>query len=267
MKTACLMMQRNEHLLLTPWVLYHGRLFGFNNLFIFDNGSDDELTKAKLRELSDKYGVFVDYSKSSRSNFEQKGEIIVEKIRALEASDNYDFFVPLDCDEFVCVSEQNQIPSFIVEDILSAIKVHAKSKNALIIEGCYYNVYGRKDYFYYLNVKKTFFANGAAGYLDVGFHDGKSRASDSSDSTTLRLMHLHNKPFDVVKAHAAQKLQSRVPNMNEETLRSYVGMGAHLIKYFFMTEREYVDSFPKSSAMHIPQFALVLEEIGSQLPY
>jgi hypothetical protein len=36
-----IMMQRNEVDLLYPWVLYHGLRFGFENLHIIDNGSDD----------------------------------------------------------------------------------------------------------------------------------------------------------------------------------------------------------------------------------
>jgi hypothetical protein len=267
MKTACLMMQRNEAVLLTPWVLYHGHLFGFENLFIFDNGSDDPATKEVLSKLSSEYRINVDYSRSATTDFEQKGSIFVAKIELLEISGEYDFFIPLDCDEFVSVGDPKSVPDFNPAHIQTELSKHISSPKALVIEGCLYNCFGRKDYFYYLDVKKTFFAAGAAGSLDVGFHDGKSRISDERESTKIMLVHLHNKPFELLKKSAMQKLSGRVENFDEKTLRAYSGNGGHLVRYFFMDEEQYVDSFPKNSAIHMPEFAEALQLIGSQVPY
>jgi hypothetical protein len=261
------MMQRNEAVLLTPWVLYHGHLFGFENLFIFDNGSDDPATREVLSNLSSQYRVNVDYSKSATADFEQKGNIFIAKIQALEASGEYDFFIPLDCDEFVSVGDPKTIPHFDSSHIQSELSKHMRSPSALVIEGCLYNCYGREDYFYYLDVKKTFFAAGAAGSLDVGFHDGRSRVSDERESTRILLVHLHNKPFELLKQSAMQKLSGRVKDFDEETLRSYSGNGEHLVRYFFMNEEEYVNSFPKNSAILISEFAEALKTIGSHMPY
>ena len=35
-KVACFMMQKNEQTLLEPWLIYHGHLFGFENLYVWD---------------------------------------------------------------------------------------------------------------------------------------------------------------------------------------------------------------------------------------
>ena len=43
-KVACVMMQKDEAILLEPWLTYHGHLFGLENLFVIDDGSDDGST-------------------------------------------------------------------------------------------------------------------------------------------------------------------------------------------------------------------------------
>lgn len=40
MLTACVMMQRNEVNALEPWTKYHAVLFGLENLYVIDHGSD-----------------------------------------------------------------------------------------------------------------------------------------------------------------------------------------------------------------------------------
>jgi hypothetical protein len=266
MKVACIMMERNENLLLRNWVTYHGALFGYENLFVFDNGSDDQGVKDDLEQLSDNFGINVDYSRSSKKDFEAKGDIIVQTIRALEQEGDYDLFIPLDCDEFVCV-QSNGITSFERKDILSELKNYIKNPAALRMPGCFYNCYGRDDYYYYLDVQKTFFARGAAGHLDVGYHDGTSRLSSESVTTSIKLIHLHNKPFETVKLHARMKLEARVKSMNPQDLQEYRGPGEHLIRYFLWTENEYINSFPKNSAVHMPEFSKKMKLLATPLPF
>jgi hypothetical protein len=266
MKVACIMMQRNENLLLTHWIHYHGALFGYENLYIFDNGSDNVEVKEYLGRLGPQYRLNLDYSKTTKADYEVKGDIVVQKIRELEALSDYDFFIPLDCDEFVCVQNGSDI-SFSREAVLAELGKHRSSPDALKITGCFYNCHGRKDYYYYLDVPKTFFAAGAAGSLDVGYHDGKSRLSPHSKPTAIQLMHLHNKPFKTLKIHAELKLKGRVRSMEPQDLRSYHGPGEHLIRYFFMTEAEYLDSFPKETAIYIPEFAATMDRMGTPLPF
>ena len=73
MKIACLMMQKNETELLEPWILYHGALFGHENLYIYDNGSDDPKTVELIHRLALKYPVNFDFSFAKKSDFESKG--------------------------------------------------------------------------------------------------------------------------------------------------------------------------------------------------
>ncbi len=67
-RIACLMMFRDEVLLLKPWLHYHGYLFGFENLYVFDNGSRDETVLATLRQFA-KIGANVDSSHQTSDGF------------------------------------------------------------------------------------------------------------------------------------------------------------------------------------------------------
>ena len=266
MKVACIMMEKNENLLLNNWIHYHGALFGYENLYIFDNGSESDEVRRELEQLGSKHGLSIDYSRAAKADYEGRGDLFIRKIRELESLSDYDFFIPLDCDEFLCVQRGEEV-AFSRQSIFEALGKHRGSPDALKIEGCYYNSYGRRDYYYYLDVPKTFFAAGAAGYLDQGFHDGRSRLSPHSAPTAMRMMHLHNKPFQTLKAHAAMKLQGRVKSMEPIDLKAYRGPGQHLIRYFFMAEEDYVHSFPWDSALHIPAFAEAMDGMGAPLPF
>ena len=78
-------------------------------------------------------------------------------------------------------------------------------------------------------------------------------------------MHFHNKPFDVLKKHAKQKLTGRVADFSEASLTQYKDTGSHLVKYFFMTEEEYLNSFPKKTVKYIPAFRAKLSELGTSI--
>ena len=67
-RVACLMMQKDEALLLRPWLLYHGLLFGFENLYVYDNGSTSDAVLAILREFA-AVGVHVDDAHTAPGGF------------------------------------------------------------------------------------------------------------------------------------------------------------------------------------------------------
>src|SRR5471030_579275 len=94
------MMQKDETYLLEPWLVYHGHLFGFENLFVFDNGSASLEVRHILARFT-REGVNVDWGYASRRDFLAKGELIGGLIRTLDQRGEYDFLIPLDCDEFI----------------------------------------------------------------------------------------------------------------------------------------------------------------------
>lgn len=68
---ACVMMQKDEAILLEPWLTYHGHLFGFSNLHVIDNGSTRADVQAVLHRFA-ALGVHVDYSHPSHDDYLRK---------------------------------------------------------------------------------------------------------------------------------------------------------------------------------------------------
>jgi len=87
---------KNEYDLIENFIIYHGYLFGYNNLTIIDNNSTNEL----VLKIYDKYinlGIKVVYE----PNYEDAGQsIMFNKYMSLEKS-NCDFLIGLDTDEFL----------------------------------------------------------------------------------------------------------------------------------------------------------------------
>jgi len=95
---------KDETDIVAEWVHYHGRLFGYANLYIIDNVSTDG-TYEKLLDLQVKYGCSV----FRRPNYALKGEYMTELIREYcshkNESGNYTTPIayPIDIDEFVAM--------------------------------------------------------------------------------------------------------------------------------------------------------------------
>ncbi|WP_169308825.1 glycosyltransferase family 2 protein [Paracoccus gahaiensis] len=94
MRTAVMTMAYNEGVILPKWVKYYGQIFGKENLFIFDHGSDDGSTE--------NLGA-VNIIKLPRTPF---SDIVRSKmISSFSASflSFFDYFIYTDADEFLCV--------------------------------------------------------------------------------------------------------------------------------------------------------------------
>jgi len=92
MKVNIFTMVKNEEDIIEYWINYHGSIFGYRNLYIIDNYSDDG-TYEKLLKYK-KIGVNIRREK----NYTQKGRLIGELIKK---RDDYDIAIPLDIDEFI----------------------------------------------------------------------------------------------------------------------------------------------------------------------
>jgi hypothetical protein len=259
-------MQKNELALLDAWIMHHGELFGHENLYVFDNGSTDLNCRYLLDRRRETHGINVIYDYWKAENFESKGTLILEKIHSLDRNDNYDFYIPLDCDEFFSLEKSGEY-SFDKGEIFLHLKQFLGDLRALEVPGCLYNIPMRENFYYALDVKKTIFTRETAGSLDVGFHDGASRFTSERVQTSIHYFHFHNKPFDVLRSHARSKLINRVKDFKTETLLEYRGQGQHLVKYFTMEEREYLSSFPVQSAKFLPEFRSRLLQLGVSIPY
>jgi len=261
------MMQKNESELLDKWLRYHGYLVGFENLYVYDNGSDDLNIQNKLQTFEE-FGVNVEYGFNEKCHFESKGEIFCEKIKELEViRPEIDFFIPLDCDEFLGFLDDEGNVSCDKSGLFSILSKYKSRRELLLVDSQYYNTSVSDVYFNKQPYRKCFFYKNTIKSLDVGFHWGKVTGSDAELKTQLVHFHFHNKPFAVGKAHAREKLKGRVDDFELQTLAAYKGAGLHLVRFFTQNEATYVNN--QFNLQHIPSPALKFkfDELGLDWPY
>lgn len=264
MKIACLMMQKNEGPLLQSWIDYHIQIFGHENIFIYDNGSTDTVTKEVL-SFAKESGINVDYSLNTRKHFEDKGDIFASKIHELEASGDYDFFFPLDGDEFLAVEVDNGL-SVSVDVIKAKLRTYLNSPDVLMINGEYNNNPMARDYYKRRDIqRKCFFAKGACASLDMGYHNGKSKFSEVEVKTPIVYIHFHNKSYDSYQRSAREKMVGRVKDFSEETLKEHLAerkIGFHVIPALLKSREDYEKGFDIDGHIYFPELKKAVTRHG-----
>lgn len=264
MKIACVMMQKNERELLPLWISFYSYLFPSNDLYIFDNGSTDIDVINSLHEAQKK-GINVNYNHNSPKDFENKGEIIGGKIKEIE--NLYDFIFPLDCDEFIGCKTHNGDISFIIDDIENELSRHLETKETLLFDSQGFNSIISKKHFLFRKDRKCFFRKGTFLSLDVGFHWGITKFCDGEHRTNLIQLHFHNKPYEIAKEHAREKLKLRVSSFEPAEIKKYNGPGVHMVKYFTMKKEDYLDGFIFQSCTEVSSFDKLLTKLNVTWPY
>ena len=96
-------MVKNENDIIEHWIKYHGNIFGYENLFIIDNESDDGTWEIIL-DYEKEFGINCD----RHDNYKRKGHIMTQLIKNCG---DYDIAFPLDIDEFIVYydKEENRI--------------------------------------------------------------------------------------------------------------------------------------------------------------
>ncbi len=236
-RVACLMMQKDEAYLLRPWLLYHGYLFGFENLYVYDNGSSAQATLRVLHEFA-QAGVHVDFNHTSPEDFEHKGRILGQRIKAFQDAACYDLALPLDCDEFLAVNG---------DDGLSCGRDLVHAELARILSGgtvcrtafCLSNRPGYLDLFRYLGHVKSVVIVDRFIDIDHGFHQAGLPAGQTYGDTALIHIHMNYKPFAHLLQSAKNKLQPFVDVADAAALARFDGVGVHLKRFFGMTPAAY----------------------------
>ena len=90
-----ILMSKDEWPILKQWVLYHGELLGFQNLYILD-GSSNQDSVTFLRNARDHLGVNVIFTQANLNELELKMTDIANQI-----AKSSDFIIKLDTDEFL----------------------------------------------------------------------------------------------------------------------------------------------------------------------
>jgi hypothetical protein len=248
MRIAAVSMIKNEDRLLEPWIKYHSKIFGAENIYIFDNGSS---TKECLRVLqeAEQGGINVNRDFFRSADFEKKGEIISNFINS--HMDQYDIFIPLDADEFFSL----QNPNLFSVDRESYDEEFRRISNLPFqyfrINTAYGNLPG-SSILQTGKAKKLIVRSGNLVHIDSGFHlYDWSNQRDSAPAGTMgecnfSHIHFHWRHYSDVLTSAREKLKERVPNYRMSTLQNYKGSGIHLTGYFLIDHSLYGKPNPNS---------------------
>ena len=259
-RVKCVMMQRDEDLILEPWLRYYGYLFGYENLTVFDNGSES----TDVRRILEQYaavGVTVVRHFSTVGDWLAKGDLFAAQIKCWDRDCDYDFAIPLDCDEFLMLFTDRGIACGRAE-IHAYLDGLIGRVDAFGIGSTSFNLPGRPGWFWPDLGAKTFFAAGTLRTLDHGFHAGTSSESDVTFRTRLSHFHFHHKPHATVLEHARRKLRPFVDVDDPEAIRMFRGPGFHLVRHFFQSETEYHDQFDGKLTIGFPGFANLMAALG-----
>ncbi|HYP64388.1 MAG TPA: glycosyltransferase family 2 protein [Acidocella sp.] len=248
------MMQRDEDTRLEAWILYHANLFGFDALYIFDNGSVSPATLAVLRKYQAR-GVHVDGRHSGTAGFHQKGILISQLFQQLEGDPGIRFFIPLDCDEFLVLHDGESNLTATPAAIFGALESLLGNPHLLVTPSAYSNILGRPGHFFppYQH-HKLFFTEGCVRSMSEGFHRAQSRKLNEERETQFALLHFHHRPFADMVNHSRRKLAHFVDVTNPEALAQYQGAGNHVVRYLTMPPEDYGAMFPQESGIHLPWF-------------
>jgi len=262
-KIACVMMQKDEVFLLRPWLAYHGHLFGFENLFVLDNGSTSPNVRDTLMDYA-KLGVKVDWGHGSRQDYLAKGDLIGGWMRILDARREYDFLIPLDCDEFVVLRTEQEF-SCSREQIHRYLDGLVGEQRILCFPYQLANHPLNPDIYHRYAFFKVFFAAGTASPIDHGHHLAKDRAGMEATDTRLIHLHFHHKVFDLKSTQARQSWVGTIDVDNPVELAAYSGPSAHLNRFFLEEKDQYYRSFLDMVHFYLPQFRALLSDLGAPL--
>lgn len=198
-------MVKDEVDIIEYWIKYHGKLFGYENLFIVDNMSTDG-TYEKIN-LYKNYGVKI----FRELDYKKKGEIMTKLINS---SDFFDIAFPIDIDEFIVYYDETKNiidPCYSVKYLNNLIKTDLFKQNSIFktnyIQTLIHNDNGfgfndamiESKYGTYLDYKenaKTFLnKNNWEGCLDHGNHVPNKDYIKSN----ICLLHYHYRNNDQIR--------------------------------------------------------------------
>ena len=229
-------MVKDEIDIIEDWLKYHGTLFGYQNLYVIDNMSEDG-TFEKIQEYQSK-GVFL----IQRKDYTLKGEYMNELINDPDRGD-YDIAYPIDIDEFVVYydKELNQILPFRTLNYFKSLPVSetvftTNYINSLISNGNDVG-YVRAStetafgmYADYSDMAKSFFnKRNWRGEIDHGNH----YQTDDYFLTELCLVHYHCRNLEQMK----KKVINNVKGLGYDTTdiaqlqKNTQGVGYHHVRH------------------------------------
>jgi len=191
-RIACLMVQKDEELLLRPWLFYHGYLFGFENLHVWDRGSALDQVRATLTEFA-KLGVHVDFLPAEGDDA-GPASLIGAKVALLRLQGRHDIVLPMAPNEFLAV----RTPDGLIchrSRILDELEAIRRAGHPAIIEQCFDSRAGFVDLFRYLPHRRWVIPVGAFSGIDDALSQAALAPGQETSATQLIHIRMGAKPF------------------------------------------------------------------------
>ena len=229
-------MVKDEVDIVEDWLKYHGTLFGYHNLNVIDNMSQDG-TYEKLQEYVKK-GIRL----SREPDYKKKGDYMNELIHKPDQGD-YDLAYPIDIDEFIVFydKEKNKLFPFKTVSYLNSLNLERNIFKTNYIQAQISNgsTYGYKratveaeygNYDDYKDMAKTFFNRRTwKGVIDHGNH----YCTKDYFMTDICLVHYHCRNLDQMKTKVINNVKGLgYDATNIKKLQENVsGCGHHHVKH------------------------------------
>jgi hypothetical protein len=220
LRIALIMMQKNEAVLLDPWLRYHEAMISAQSIFVLDNGSSDPQTLAILKAAECR-GVSVNRKYNQLHDYFAAGIIVAELIKHLDRENPHDFYFPIDCDEFLACRVNSRLSCSRNELDRSLIDLIGNKKVLTIPRKYVNNPYHPNRYSEIQWHKKCFFAQGACKSLAHGYHEGTSNAGSGEEETNITYIEFHHRPYQERLRLSMQKIEYLVPNPTRKALADY----------------------------------------------
>jgi hypothetical protein len=201
---------KDEVDIVEDWLIYHGCMFGWNNIFIIDNYSSDG-TWEKINEYKDLVKIFREH------DYSKKGDYMRNLIN--NHCHNGEIAFPIDIDEFVVYYDNNvvSVDKDLINNYINTLPIctiyKANYINALITQECGYEKATYEiNYGSYndmgINAKSFFNTAYYKGGIDHGNHINRN----DYHLTKLCLVHYHAR---------------NVEQMKKKILNNVTGLGYH----------------------------------------
>lgn len=249
-------MQRDEGTLLLAWLTHYGLLFGVEHLTILDNGSTDPLTVHILRH-AEFLGATVRRDLCSVEDFHAKGQHFAEVMRGWARDGEYDFALPVDCDEFLCIVTDDGF-SVAKDHIMAEFTTLRTVRAALRIGISLFNVPARPGWF---SVDAEFFKGfvpaGGVDLVDNGQHNPNSSLAPGYVMSRFAYLHWHNRPFAEMRSYSRRKLASSLIDPDDPKLAEHYARvpnlpGRHLLPLLKMEEADYLNRYEHDLRVFLP---------------
>jgi hypothetical protein len=226
-KMKIVLMTKNERYLIKPWIQHHGKIFGFENLYIIDDNSDDEEVLSYYNDVRNT-GIHI-YSFAD-SNLDNLGTYMTSVMNSIKES--CDLLIKLDTDEFighynVATAELSIDKDTIINSINSIVLDGSRHRIIYEFRSCPMDDrLNPLEYTRFIqnwpNVGyKSFFCSNTFLAVDLGCHGGiimEPYQSNPYTKSELAILHYHYRSFDQYIESAIKCVLSHKIVLNEDSL-------------------------------------------------